>query len=67
MAVTPDITTFDRVELTEALGEIPAGARAGVLELRDGEIAMLEVLSPELDPASRIVFAPLAALRVVSR
>ena len=63
MAVVGEITAFDRVELTEAIEEAPAGARGGVLELRDVATAMVEITTPELDPAARIVFVPLAKLR----
>ncbi|MGH2962240.1 MAG: hypothetical protein ACRDL3_08620 [Solirubrobacterales bacterium] len=63
MAVVREITAFDRVELIEPVDDVPAGARGGVLELRDGEIAMVEITMPELDPAARIVFVPLAKLR----
>jgi hypothetical protein len=63
MAVVREITAFDRVELTEAIDEAPAGARGGVLELRGGDAAMVEITRPELNPAARIVFVPLAKLR----
>ena len=63
MAVVPEITAFDRVELLEPADEAPAGARGGVLELRDGKTAMVEITTPKLDPAVRIVFVPLAKLR----
>lgn len=54
---------FDLVELTEPIAGIPAGASGGVLELRDGNIAMLEITSLPLDSVERIIFAPLAKLR----
>ena len=63
MAVVREITAFDRVELLEPIDDAPAGARGGVLELRDRDTAMVEITSPELDPAARIVFGPLAKLR----
>jgi hypothetical protein len=53
------------VELLEPIDDAPAGARGGVLELRDGEVAMVEITTPDLDPAARVVFAPLAKLRRV--
>ena len=65
MAVAHRISEFDIVELTEAVDDAPAGARGGVLELYPDETAMVEVLEPPLDGAARIVFAPLAKLRVV--
>jgi hypothetical protein len=60
-----EISPFDIVELIEGVDDAPAGARGGVLELYTPEIAMVEVLEPELGPAARIVFAPLDKLRVV--
>lgn len=63
MAVVREITAFDRVELLEPVDDAPAGARGGVLELRDGEVAMVEITTPALDPAARIVFVPLRTLR----
>jgi hypothetical protein len=65
MAVAHEIAAFDRVELTEAVGDAPAGARGGVLELRDRGTAMIEITEPELGSAERIVFAPLGKLRLV--
>jgi hypothetical protein len=63
MAVVREIAAFDRVELLEPVDNVPAGARGGVLELRGGEIAIVEITAPDLDPAARIVFVPLAKLR----
>jgi hypothetical protein len=58
-----DIALYDTVELTEAIDNAPAGSRGGVLELLDGDIAMLEITTMPLEPAlDRIVFAPLAKL-----
>ncbi|MGH2712296.1 MAG: hypothetical protein ACREX8_06430 [Gammaproteobacteria bacterium] len=65
MAVVREIAAFDRVELTEPVDDAPAGARGGVLELRGGDTAMVEITTPELDPAARIVFVPIAKLRRV--
>jgi hypothetical protein len=65
MAVAHKIAAFDLVELTEAVEDAPAGARGGVLELRGGDTAMIEVTEPELGPAARVVFAPLDKLRLV--
>lgn len=65
MAVAHKITAFDIVELIEEIDDAPAGARGGVLELRPGGTAMVEITEPELDAAARIVFAPLGKLRVV--
>ncbi len=63
MAVVREIAAFDRVELIEPVDDAPAGARGGVLELRDRDTAMVEITTPELDPAARIIFVPLAKLR----
>jgi hypothetical protein len=56
MAVVREITAFDRVELLEPVDDAPAGARGGVLELRDRDTAMVEITTPKLDPAARIIF-----------
>lgn len=66
MAVVREITAFDRVELLEPVDDVPAGARGGVVELRDGATAAVEITTPELDPAARIVFVPLAKLRRIA-
>jgi len=65
MPVVREITAFDRVELLEPVDDAPAGAHGGVLEVREGDVAMVEITTPELDPAARIVFVPLAKLRRV--
>jgi hypothetical protein len=65
MAVAHKIAAFDIVELTERADDAPAGARGGVLEQRDGDMAMIEVTKPDLGPAARIVFAPLSKVRMV--
>jgi hypothetical protein len=65
MAVAHGITEFDIVELTDPVDDAPAGARGGVLELRPDETAMVEITEPPLDAAGRIVFVPVAKLRVI--
>jgi hypothetical protein len=60
-----EISLFDWVELTEAIDDAPMGARGGVLEFHDGDLAMVEVMEPSLGPAERIVFAPLDSLRLI--
>jgi hypothetical protein len=65
MAIAHKITPFDIVELTERVDDAPAGARGGVLELYRPDVAMVEVLEPELGGAERIVFVPLDKLRVI--
>jgi hypothetical protein len=63
VAVAREITAFDRVELLEPVDDAPAGARGGVLELRERGRAMVEITAPDLDPAARVVLVPLAKLR----
>lgn len=63
MPALHEITTYDLVELTEPVEKIPAGARGGVLELRDGGRAMVEITSLPLDSVERIIFVPLSKLR----
>ena len=65
MAIAPDITDFDSVELTVAVDDAPAGARGGVLEMRPDGFAMVEVLEPHLDAAARIVFVSASGLRQI--
>jgi hypothetical protein len=64
MAITREIAAFDIVELTERVDDVPAGARGGVLELRRGGVAMVEITDPVLDGAARVVFVPLDKLRI---
>lgn len=66
MAVTHRIARYDIVELTEAVGEAPSGARGGLLECQDDKTAMVELTSlpPELG-IDRIVVAPFDKLRLV--
>jgi hypothetical protein len=64
MPVISEITTLDVVELTEPIEGVPAGARGGVLELRSGDVAMIEITSMPLEPIlDRIVFVPFSKLR----
>ena len=55
MAVSHRVAEFDTVELAEPIDEAPAGARGGVLELRPGGTAMIEITKPALDAAARIM------------
>ena len=67
MPAVREITTLDLVEFTEPVGDVPAGARGGVLELRDDGMAMLEITTMPPEPIlDRIVFAPVASLRRIS-
>jgi hypothetical protein len=64
MPAVGEITTLDLVELTEPVGDVPAGARGAVLELRDDGTALLEITTMPLEPIlDRIVFAPRSKLR----
>lgn len=63
MPILREITTLDLIELTESVGDLPAGARGGVLELRDDGTAMVEITSLPLDSVERVVFVPLSKLR----
>ncbi len=65
MTVTREIAAFDIVELAEQVDDAPAGARGGVLELRDDGVAMVEILEPELGGAARIIFVSPDGLRLV--
>jgi hypothetical protein len=63
---TDRIAVLDLIELIEPFDGIPAGAAGGVLELNDDDTAMVEITShPELDVTDRIVFPPLATLRLI--
>ena len=64
MATTHEIVAFDRVELSDRVDDVPAGARGGVLELRDPDIAMVEITEPPLDAVDRILFVPISQLRL---
>lgn len=66
MATTHEIAAFDLIELSEPVDDVPAGARGGVLELRDEGIAMVEITEPPLDAVDRILFVPVAQLRLAA-
>jgi hypothetical protein len=66
MAVVRGITEFDEVELLGSVGDAPAGARGGVIELSDADTALVEITMPELDSAARIVFVPVVQLRRIA-
>ncbi len=63
MATRHEITAFDKVELSERVDDVPAGARGAVLELRHADIAMVEITEPTLDPVDSILFVPVSQLR----
>jgi len=65
MAVIHTHHVGDPVELTVPIEPAPAGARGGVLEIRD-DTAMIEVMTMPLEAGiDRIVYAPLDKLRVL--
>lgn len=67
MPATREITLYDTVELTVDVETAPAGARGGVVELLDGDKAMVEVTTMPSEPLlDRIVVVPLAKLRRIS-
>jgi len=64
MPATYEITLCDTVELTADVETAPAGARGGVVELLDGDKAIVEVTTTASEPLlDRIVVVPLAKLR----
>jgi hypothetical protein len=64
MPVAHKIALYDTVELTDAVETAPAGSRGGVVELLDGDKAIVEVMTMPLEPTlDRIVVAPLAKLQ----
>lgn len=65
MVVVHEIHLFDRVELLEPTGSVPAGATGAVLEFRDADtVAMVEFTSMPTEPVlDRIEFVPLTNLR----
>lgn len=64
MPTTHEIALYDTVELTTDVETAPAGARGGVVELLDGDKAMVEVMTTPSEPLlDRIVVVPLAQLR----
>lgn len=65
MPALREITAFHLVELTEPLGDIPAGARGGVLELLEGDRAAVEITSLPLDAVDRVVLSRWPSLRCV--
>jgi hypothetical protein len=67
MPATHEITLYDTVELTADVEAAPAGSRGGVVELLDGDRAMVEVTTMPTEPLlDRIVVVPLAKLRRVN-
>lgn len=66
MATTHKIAEFDLVELREAFETAPAGATGGVLDLFDGDMAMVEFTSLPADLGlDRLLVVPIAKLRVI--
>jgi hypothetical protein len=66
MPITHEIALYDTVELIADTETAPAGARGGVVELLDGDKALVEVTTmPSESLLDRIVVVPLAKLRRV--
>ncbi len=66
MPITHEITLYDTVALTADTETAPAGARGAVVELLDGDKAMVEVTTMPAEPLlDRIVVVPLAKLRLI--
>ena len=66
MANAGEISEFDLVELRESFETAPAGATGGVLDLFDGDMAMVEFTSMPADLGlDRILVVPTDRLRIV--
>lgn len=66
MASAGEISEFDRVELREDFETAPAGATGGVLDLFDGDMAMVEFTSLPADLGlDRLLVVPIRKLRVI--
>ena len=58
------IALFDRIELRESFGAAPAGAQGSVIGfIKDGSVAEVEIMKPDLDLMDRIVYALPSQLR----
>lgn len=65
MTVIHTFHVGDPVELSAPIDSAPAGARGGILEIRD-DMAMIEVVTMPLDDGiDRIVYAPLDKVRAL--
>jgi hypothetical protein len=61
-----EIAEFDMVELREDFETAPAGATGGVLDIFDGDMAMVEFTSLPADLGlDRILVVPIDKLRVI--
>lgn len=68
MAITREIAEFDLVELREDFETAPTGATGGVLDIFDGDMAMVEFTSLPADlGVDRILVVPIDKLRVIER
>jgi hypothetical protein len=66
MASTREIAEFDMVELCEDFETAPAGATGGVLDIFEGNTAMVEFTSLPADLGlDRLLVVPLDKLRVI--
>ena len=58
------LALFDWIELREPFGAAPAGAQGAVTGfLEEGNVAEIEIMTPDLDVMDRIVYATAAQLR----
>jgi hypothetical protein len=58
------IALFDQIELRESFGVAPAGAQSAVIGfIKDGAVAEVEIMKPDLDGLDRIVYALPSQLR----
>jgi hypothetical protein len=67
MTVAPEIELYELVELTQAIGVAPIGAKGGVIEFHGNDIALVEVTEPDIEDLDRLVFAPVSTLRPLER
>lgn len=66
MAAVREIVIGDLVELTEAVGAAPRGARGGITDVLDDGNVIVEVTTLPREPVlDRIVIVPPTKLRVV--
>lgn len=66
MAPVREIAVGDLVELTEAIGPAPSGARGGITDLLDDRHVIVEVMTLPREPIlDRIVVVPVDKLRLL--
>ncbi len=66
MAAVGEIAVGDLVEVVEPLDDAPVGTRGGVTDLLEDDLVIVEMIDKPLEPIlDRLLYAPLAALRVL--